>query len=80
MAIGERDWETEFFVGVPPSLNFVLNAMKAIEEDSTLTEEMRRSLLKTHEEWCKSIKQATFDSLEGKFETSAAILKKYMES
>ncbi len=80
MAIGERDWESEFFVGFAPSRISVIKGIEITEEDTTLTEDQRQSLLKTYKEVLKAIEQITYDPLGGKPEQPASILKKYMKS
>lgn len=89
MGIGERDWETEFFVGSAPTRAFVIKAMEMIKENPTLTENTRQSLLKTHEEWLKKIESITYDPIGDKpplptrsaslFESSSSLVEFFME-
>lgn len=80
MAIGERDWESEFFVGFAPTRQSIINGMSRIDEDVELTEVNRAILLRLYEKHLKAIEQITYDPIGGKFETPAAILKKLLQS
>lgn len=79
MAIGERDWETEFFVGSAPTRNLIIEIMSDNEGNTTLTKQQRDSLRKFDEETLRKIEQITYDHIGDKpEETPPSFLKKYL--
>lgn len=50
MAIGERDWETESFIGSVPTLGSLRKGIELINENQSLTVEQKEAMLKHQRE------------------------------